>query len=53
MNNAPYEKTIENLAGRTDIRLLNDMEKSRRFTDKPHFVTSAYLIARWRRWRRN
>ena len=26
MNNAPYVKTIENVARRTDIRLLNDME---------------------------
>ena len=29
MNNAPYGKTIENVARRTDIRLLNDMEKAR------------------------
>ena len=26
MNNAPYGKTIENVAQRTDNRLLNDME---------------------------
>ena len=30
MNNAPYGKSIENVARRTDIRLLNDMEKARR-----------------------
>ena len=30
MNYAPYGKTIENVARRTDIRLLNDMEKARR-----------------------
>ena len=36
MNNAPYGKTIENVARRTDIRLLNDMEKARRLAEKPH-----------------
>ena len=30
MNNAPYGKTIENVARRTEIRLLNDMEKARK-----------------------
>ena len=30
MNNAPDEKTIENVARRTDIRLLTDMETARR-----------------------
>ena len=35
MNNAPYGKTIDNAARRTDIRLLNDMEKARRFAEKP------------------
>ena len=34
MNNAPYGKTIENVARRTDIRLLNNMEKARRFAEK-------------------
>ena len=34
MNNAPYGKTIENVARRTDIRLLNDMEKARRLAEK-------------------
>ena len=38
MNNAPYGKTIENVARRTDIRLLNDMEKARRLAEKLHFV---------------
>ena len=38
MNNAPYGKTIENVARSTDIRLLNDMEKARRLTEKPHCV---------------
>ena len=38
MNNAPYGKTIENVARRTDIRLLNHMEKARRFSEKPHCV---------------
>ena len=38
MNNAPYGKTIENVARRIDIRLLNDMEKARRLAEKPHCV---------------
>ena len=38
MNNAPYGKTIENVARRTDIRLLNDMEKARSLAEKPHCV---------------
>ena len=38
MNNAPYGKTIESVARRTDIRLLNDMEKARRLAEKPHCV---------------
>ena len=38
MNNAPYGKTIENVARRTDIRLLNDMEKALRLAEKPHCV---------------
>ena len=38
VNNAPYGKTIENVARRTYIRLLNDMEKARRLAEKPHCV---------------
>ena len=38
MNNAPYGKTIENVARRTDIRLLNDMEKARKLAEKPHCI---------------
>ena len=38
MNNAADGKTIENVARRTDIRLLNYMEKARRFAEKPHCV---------------
>ena len=38
MNNAFYRKTIENVARRTDIRLLNDMEKARRLAEKPNCV---------------
>ena len=38
MNNALYGKTIENVAWRTDIGLLNDMEKAQRLAEKPHCV---------------
>ena len=38
MNNVPYGKTIENVARRTDIRLLNDMEKALKLAEKPHCV---------------
>ena len=38
MNNAPYGKTIENVARRTDIRLLNDMKKARKLVEKQHCV---------------
>ena len=38
MNNAPYGKTIENVARSTDIRLLNDMEKAQKLAEKPHCV---------------
>ena len=38
MNKAPYGKTIENVARRTDIRLLNDMEKTRNLAENPHCV---------------
>ena len=38
MNNTPYGKTIENFARRTDIRLLNDIEKARKLAEKPHCV---------------
>ena len=38
MNNAPYVKTIENVARRTDIKLLTDMEKARKLAEKPPCV---------------
>ena len=38
MNNAPYWKTIENVARCTDICLLNDMEKAWELAEKPHCV---------------
>ena len=38
LNNAPSGKTIENVARRIDIRLLNDMEKAQKLTEKPHCV---------------
>ena len=38
INNALDGKTIKNLARRTDIRLLNYMDKARKLAVKPHFV---------------
>ena len=38
LNNAPYGKTIENVARCTDIRLINDMKKTRKLAEKPHCV---------------
>ena len=38
MNNAPYGKTIENVAQRTKIRLLNVMVIARKLAEKPHCV---------------
>ena len=38
MNNAPYWKTIENVARRTDNHPLNDMETTRRLAEKTHCV---------------
>ena len=51
MNNAPYGKTIENVARRTDIRLLNEIEKTWRFAESRTVWTSACLMARLRRLR--
>ena len=33
MNNAPYKKTIKNVAWRTNIKLLNDMKKARKLAE--------------------
>ena len=38
MNNALYEKTIENVAQQIDICWLNEMESARRLAEKPHCV---------------
>ena len=38
MNTGPYGKTIEKVARRTDIRLLNDMKNARKLAKKPHCV---------------
>ena len=38
MNNAPYGKKIEYVARRTDIRLLNDKKKAKKFPEKLHCV---------------
>ena len=42
-NNAPDGKTIENVARRTDICLINDMEKARRLAEKLHCVNFSEL----------
>ena len=38
LNNSIYGKTIESPARRSDIRLLNDMEKARQLAEKPHCI---------------
>ena len=38
MNNALYNKTIENIGKQTNIHLLNDETKAYRLTEKPHCI---------------
>ena len=38
MNVAPYGKTIENVAKRTSIKVLTNMEKARRLAEKPQCI---------------
>ena len=38
MNVAPYGKTIKNVATRTSIKVLTDMEKARRLAEKPQCI---------------
>lgn len=37
-NNAPYDNTIDNVARRADIYLLNNMRKARKLDEKPYCV---------------
>ena len=39
MKNALVGKTIENVARRIDLRLINDIEKAQKFALKPHCVS--------------
>ena len=43
MKNAPYRKIIENVAKRTSIKVLSDMEKARRMADKPQFINYRFF----------
>ena len=47
MNNGPDGKTIENVARRTDIRLLNDMEKARKLAENPYCIDFVFSMATW------
>ena len=38
MNNAPYGKTIENVATRSDIRLIVREQKAVKLAEKPHCI---------------
>ena len=38
INNAPYGKTIENVAKRSDIRLIVDEHKAVKLAEKPHCI---------------
>ena len=40
ITNAPYKTTIENVAKRTNIKVLTDMEKARRIAEKPQCINS-------------
>ena len=44
MNNAPYEKTIKNVAKRTSIKVLSDMEKGRQMAGKPQCINFRLFI---------
>ena len=50
-NNAPYKKTIEDVARRTDVCFPNEIKKARKLAVKPHCVYSAFSMARWPRQR--
>ena len=38
MNNSPYGKTIDNVAKRSNIKLLTSLEKMRKLAEQPHCI---------------
>ena len=38
VNNAPYKKTIKNVARLTDIKMLNELEKAQKLAETRHWV---------------
>ena len=47
INNAPYWKTIENVVKRTNIKVLPDMENSRRMAESTHASIFGGSIQTW------
>ena len=43
MNNSVFDKTMENIRNRVDIRLVNSEKKAKKLAAKPNFNTATYL----------